>query len=175
MLSAFCAEGVEFVVVGGYAIAAHGRPRSTGDIDLFVRASAANAERVWRALKRFGAPLAGVSVRDFEDPDLIFQIGVEPCRIDVITSISGVDFESVWDRRIQFEVEGIVVPVIGREDLVANKRASGRHKDLADVEMLEGLAKLEAARAAPKPRRPRASRAKQRLRRPRESGGPEVP
>lgn len=133
-------EGVEYVLVGAYALALHGSPRATGDIDIFVRATAANAERTWRALLAFGAPLAaaGVKVQDFASPGLVYQIGLPPRRIDILTEISGLSFDEAWESRVLADLEGMPVPFLGREALIANKRASGRLKDLADVERLEG-------------------------------------
>jgi len=130
--------GVEFVVVGAYALAFHGAPRASGDIDLFVRPSPANAERVFQALIRFGAPLqsAGVTAADLAQPGAVYQIGLPPRRIGLLTEISGVTFDEAWTSRITTEVEGRTVPFIGRDALVKNKEASGRPKDIADVARL---------------------------------------
>jgi len=138
MLSALSAERAEYLLVGAHAMAAHGVPRATGDIDLWVRPSAENAQRVWRALVAFRAPLAGTRAEDFAVPDLVYQMGVPPYRIDILTSIDGVEFEGAWSRRFEHRIDGLLVPVIGREDLIANKRASARPKDLVDVRLLEG-------------------------------------
>lgn len=137
ILSAFNAERVEYLVVGAYALAAHGLPRATGDIDLFVRPSTANAGRVWAALARFGAPLDGLTHDDLATPGTIFQIGIAPSRIDKITGIDGVTFDAAWSGRVELQIEGIDLAVIGRTELLANKRASGRPQDLADVARLE--------------------------------------
>jgi len=137
ILSEFCAAGVEFLLVGAYALAAHGLPRATGDIDLWVRCEVQNSQRVIEALARFGAPMAEVSVDDFRSPGVVFQIGVAPRRVDILTSIDGVEFDQAWPHRIEAELEGLRVPVISREHLVRNKRASGRPKDLADASWLE--------------------------------------
>jgi hypothetical protein len=137
MLSALSAGGAEYLVVGAHALAAHGRPRATGDLDLWVRPTPENAGRVWRALAQFGAPLGSLSVADLEHSGIVFQIGVPPCRIDILTSIDGVDFDEAWPRRIHVSIGPNEVPVLGREDLVANKRAAGRPKDLADLSWLE--------------------------------------
>lgn len=137
MLSAFCEEGVEFLVVGAYALAAHGHPRATGDLDLWIRPSEENAHRVWQALERFGAPLSQLRLADLQTPDLIFQIGVAPRRIDILTSIEGVEFDEAWPERIEVEIEGLKIPIIGRDHLIKNKKASGRPQDLADVAWLE--------------------------------------
>jgi predicted nucleotidyltransferase len=137
--------GVEFVVIGAYALAFHGAPRASGDIDLFVRPSAVNARRVFDGLVRFGAPLqsAGVTAADFAQPGAVYQIGLPPRRIDLLTEISGVTFDEAWASRATAEVEGRTVSFIGREALIKNKEASGRLKDVADV------ARLRRARPAP--------------------------
>ena len=139
LLSCFCTEEVEFVIVGAYALAFHGVPRATGDIDLFVRPSSENAARVTRALLAFGAPLdvAGITEKDFSVPGIVYQIGVPPRRIDVLTAISGLDFDAVWASKLSADLQGSSVHFIGKEALIANKRATGRTKDLADVESLE--------------------------------------
>ncbi len=137
MLFALSDEGADFLIVGAFALAAHGHPRATGDIDVWIRPSPDNAERVWRALTVFGAPLFSFSVEDLTTADLVFQIGVAPRRIDIITGIDGVEFDDAWATRKLFEVEGITLATLSREHLLANKRASGRPKDLADVAWLE--------------------------------------
>ena len=141
MLSALSEERVEFLLVGGYALAAHGLLRATGDLDVWVNPTSANAHRTWRALVSFGAPLDQVNEGDFAAPGLVFQIGVVPRRVDVVTSVDGVDFEEAWPKRIHVELEGLKIPVIGREEFIRNKRALGRAQDLADVARLEELAK----------------------------------
>lgn len=138
MLSAFSAAGVEYLVVGAHAVAVHGRPRATGDLGLWVRPSAENAARVWNALTAFGAPLDRLDPEDLVSDDLIFQIGVVPGRIDILTSIGSTDFERAWQGRVPVELWGITVPVIGREELIQAKREAGRPRDLADIEALEG-------------------------------------
>lgn len=137
MLSVCIAEEVEFLVVGAYALAAHGLPRATGDLDCWIRRSAQNAARTLRALERFGAPLEQVTEADLMTPDTVLQIGVEPNRIDILTSIDGVEFDDAWPRRTEAEVSGIRVPLLGLAELVSNKRASGRPQDLADVARIE--------------------------------------
>ena len=137
MLSALSDAEIDFLVVGAYAMAVHGHPRATGDLDIWVRPSSDNAPRVYLALAEFGAPLDDLSVEDLTTPGVVFQIGVEPSRIDILTSISGVEFNSAWRRRQSIELEGISLNVIGRTDLIVNKRASGRTKDLADAETLD--------------------------------------
>ena len=141
LLILFADGGVEFVIVGAYALALHGAPRASGDIDLFIRASPDNAERVFAALARFGAPLvgAGVTAADFARPGLVYQIGLPPRRIDVLTGISGVTFEEVWASRATTQLEGRAIGFIGRPALIKNKRAAARPQDLADVTRLERM------------------------------------
>ncbi len=137
MLSALCNENVEFLLVGAYALAAHGLPRATGYLDIWIRCSDENARRVWRALRQFGAPLSELTLDDLRTPDLVFQIGVAPRRIDILTSIDGVQFGEAWPYRKDIEIEGLTVAVIGRSQLIQNKKAVGRPQDLADVAWLE--------------------------------------
>ena len=133
MLAALHAAGADYLVVGAHALSAHGRPRATGDLDLWVRPTGENASRVYTALQRFGAPLHDLQVADLATPDLVFQIGVAPARIDILTSISGVTFEEGWASRIAVPLGELQVPVIGRDRLIQNKRAAGRPRDLADL------------------------------------------
>jgi hypothetical protein len=141
-LSALSAEGAEFLIVGAFAVAAYGIPRSTGDIDIWVNPDPANAERVWRALERFGAPLRNLSPSDFTQTDFVFQMGVRPCRIDLMTAISGVDWNEAWSTRLDGAIEGMTLPVLSKELLIRNKRAAARPQDLADADRLEhGLRK----------------------------------
>ena len=137
ILSAFNAERVEFLLIGAYALAAHGAPRATGDLDLWIRPSTDNAQRAWRALVRFGAPLEGLQQTDLSTPGTVVQIGREPRRIDLLTTIDGVGFDEAWGAKKEIQVDGMTIPVIGRDEFLRNKRATGRHKDLADVERLE--------------------------------------
>ena len=137
MLSALSAEGADFLLVGAYAMAVHGFPRATGDMDIWIRRSDENAQRVWRALKRFHAPLFDLTVEDLKTPEIVFQIGAAPRRIDILTSIDGVEFDEAWPRRREVEVEGRKFAVIGRDHLLKNKKASPRPKDRADAAWLE--------------------------------------
>jgi len=143
LLRSLLKEEARFMVVGAYAMAAHGVPRATGDIDIWVAADEANAVRVFRALAQFGAPLdaLGIQVADFAAPDRVVQIGLPPRRIDVLTGVSGIDFASAWAGRASARFSDLTVPVLGREDLVANKRAAGRPKDLADLAVLDPKSK----------------------------------
>jgi hypothetical protein len=138
LLAALLAEGARFLVVGAHAMAVHGVPRATGDLDVWVAADGQNAERTWQGLRRFGAPLAalGFSPHDFTRADQVIQIGLPPRRIDILTSISGVEFDQAWPNRVEQQVGPVTVPFIARADLVRNKRATGRPKDLADLAAL---------------------------------------
>ena len=131
-------EGARYLIVGGFALAHYGNPRYTKDLDIWVDAEGDNPARVYRALARFGATLDGVSLSDFADPQTVFQVGVEPLRVDILAGISGVTFAEAWDDREPSTYGDVAVNVIGRGDYIANKRASGRPHDLRDVEtMLE--------------------------------------
>lgn len=136
MLDALSGAGADYLVVGAHALAAHGRPRATGDLDLWVRPTPDNARRVWSALTAFGAPLGEITTEDLATAEVVFQIGVEPARIDILTSVTGLTFEEAWSRRAQFEVEGRVLPFLSREDLIRNKSALARPRDLADIDDL---------------------------------------
>lgn len=138
MLSALSAEGVEYLVIGAHAMAAHGHPRATGDLDIWVRPSSENSRRVWRALASFGAPLGDVMEEDFSREGTVFQIGVSPRRVDILTAIDGVAFSDAWPSRMEVEAEGLRLSVLGRADLIRNKMASGRPQDLVDVQRLQG-------------------------------------
>ena len=123
--------------MGAYAVAVHGVARATGDIDLWIRSSPENAARAWNALASFGAPVTGLSPAELAAPGFVLQVGVTPRRIDVITFIDGVEFVEAWSNRIEVQIEGMTVPVLSRADLIRNKRAAGRPKDLADLALLE--------------------------------------
>lgn len=142
MCAALNDAGVEFLVVGAHALAAHGHVRATKDLDIWVRPSLDNAARVMQALHAFGAPTQRVSVDDFAVPDIVYQIGVNPVRIDILTVVSGLDFENAWTRRVPSRYAGQPVFVLSMEDLIVNKRASGRPQDLADVAALEQMKSL---------------------------------
>ena len=130
------AHGVEYLVVGGYALAAHGHPRYTGDIDFWVRPATDNLDRLLAALHAFGFGSLGLKLGDFR-PGTVVQLGQPPRRIDLLTAIDGVDFDDCFLRREQVDLAGVRLYIIGLEDFKANKRASGRLKDLADLEQLE--------------------------------------
>ena len=138
LLSSFLAEDVAFLLVGAFAVAANGVVRATGDLDVWVRPDEENARRVWRALSRFGAPLANhrVTATDFAARGTVYQMGLPPMRIDVLTQIDGVEFDEAWDSRIVADVGGLPLAFLGRRELIRNKRAAGRKKDLQDIELL---------------------------------------
>jgi len=143
MLHALSDEKVEFLLVGAYALAAHGYPRATMDIDIWVMPSPQNAEAVLKALGRFGAPLLNLAKEDLQKEGTVFQIGVAPRRIDIITAASGLQFEEAYARSLSVTIEGIEVRILSIDDIIRNKRASGRTKDLADAETLESAKSSE--------------------------------
>ena len=137
ILSVLNEERVDYLLVGAYALAVHGLPRATGDMDIWIHSTVDNARRVWRALSKFGAPLSDLNEADLLNPGVVFQIGVAPSRVDILTSIDGVEFPDAWKDRLDVKVEGINVPVISRSHLIVNKKAVGRPQDLADIARLE--------------------------------------
>jgi predicted nucleotidyltransferase len=140
ILAALVEQEARFLVVGAHALAAHGYPRATVDIDLWIESTPENARRVWRALALFGAPLDDLEVQenDLARANVVAQFGLPPNRIDILTGISGLSFGEAWQNRIEASLEGVRVPILGLEDLITNKRASGRDKDRADVNGLQG-------------------------------------
>jgi hypothetical protein len=136
LLELFNEHKVEYVIVGGYALAFHGAPRYTGDIDIFVRPDAGNAQRVMRALDAFGFGSVGLTTEDFQYPDKVVQLGVPPVRIDIVTSVTNVTWEAVASNRVKGKYGDVVVHYIGLNEFISNKRAVGRKKDLADLEAL---------------------------------------
>jgi hypothetical protein len=136
LLALFNAHHVEYLIVGGYALAFHGAPRFTGDLDIFVKPDMANAQRILTALAAFGFASVGLTPSDFERPDQVVQLGVPPVRIDLLTSITDVSWDEAWAGRIAGSYGDMPVYYLGREQFIANKRATGRTKDLADLEML---------------------------------------
>ncbi len=136
ILSELFAAGADFLIVGAHALAAHGVPRATGDLDIWVRPTPGNADRVLEALRRFGAPLHDLTRDDLTRTDTVFQIGLPPARVDILAGISGVVFDEAWTRRVIVPIDGVDVPVLSRDDFVANKRAAGRPKDLLDLALL---------------------------------------
>ena len=143
MITCLQSEGVEFMLVGGYAVGLHGWPRTTFDIDFWVLANPANASAILRALRKFGAPLMDLTEEDFQKPGIVFQIGTAPQRIDILSDVSGVRYEDAVRRAVAMQVDGLTVKVISLDDLIANKRATGRPKDLVDAMTLENLKEKE--------------------------------
>jgi hypothetical protein len=139
LLRALVASKARFLVVGAHALAFHGVVRATLALDVWVEPTPENAKRVWAALAEFGAPLHALRVDagDFTRPNALVQFGSPPNRIDILTTISGLKFDAAWNDRVESEVDGVVIPFLGREHLIANKRAAGRKKDLVDAEALE--------------------------------------
>ncbi|MBC8090116.1 MAG: hypothetical protein H7Z40_22900 [Phycisphaerae bacterium] len=139
MLVALLQANARFLIVGAHALAVHGVPRGTQDLDIWIDSSAENTERIFNALETFGAPAAALGIKndDLQRPDCVIQFGLPPNRIDLLTSISGIaSFDSAWETRVVHRVREHAFPFIGRQSLLDNKRASGRRKDLADVEAL---------------------------------------
>ena len=136
LLRAFAVAEVRCLIVGAYALAHHGRPRATGDLDVWVDPTPANAARVMRALAAFGAPLHDLRDDDFSRPGIVFQMGVPPGRIDILTELTGVSFDEAWSARDAGRFGDLAVDFIGRDAFIRNKRATGRIKDLGDVEGL---------------------------------------
>jgi hypothetical protein len=132
------ARGVEFVIVGAYALAYHGAPRYTGDIDIFLGPTIENATRLLDSLSAFGFPSAGLRPRDVIDPRRVIQMGVEPVQIHIMSDISGVSWDEAWAGRVTARCGSHDLPFLGRAEFIRNKRAAGRLKDLADIEALEG-------------------------------------
>ena len=139
LLRAFNAHNVDYLVVGAHALAAYGHVRATKDLDVWIRAEPANAEKVLAALSDFGAPLGDLTLGDLCSAGTVFQIGLPPMRIDVITAIDGVDFSEAWPDRLETKFGLVPAFVISKYHLIANKRAAGRLQDLADVERLEAI------------------------------------
>ena len=139
MLQTLSAHNVEYLVVGAVALAAHGIPRATGDIDIWVNATAENADRTYRALAAFGTPLGDLAKDELAIPGVVFQIGVAPLRIDILTYIEGVSFEEAWSEKVIVDFGGFPMPVLSRKLMIQNKRTSGRSKDLVDLEALEKI------------------------------------
>ncbi|MEK7952928.1 DUF6036 family nucleotidyltransferase [Luteolibacter soli] len=136
LIALFLSHEVRFLVVGAYALGVHGRPRNTGDIDLWIEMSIENANRTVSALHEFFGPMPEIRVENFLSADRMSQFGVEPMRVDVLNSITGVEFDAAYERRAVIDYSGLRIPFLSLTDLRANKLAAGRHKDLADLENL---------------------------------------
>lgn len=138
-LRCFVEDQVRFLVVGGYAVIKHSEPYNTKDIDLWIESSRPNAEQAYAALRRFGAPIRDIVVDDLLNPDLIYQVGVEPVRIDIMCSVPGLDFKNAWENRDSMDYGGVVVPVLSIEDASRAKKAAGRPKDLMQAAELDQI------------------------------------
>jgi len=136
LLRAFIDRNVRFLIVGAYALGVHGRPRATGDLDVWVDPTPDNAAKIMLALEQFGAPAGHVTAEDFSRPGIVFQMGLPPLRIDVLTELSGLTFEEAWPTRTRANFGPLTVDVLGREAFIKNKRATGRARDLGDIEAL---------------------------------------
>lgn len=137
LLSILNEAQVRYLVVGGYAVIEHTEPRYTKDIDIWVSPTRDNAERVYASLKQFGAPLSNITIEDFTNPGIVYQMGRPPARIDVLTGLTGLDFESAWSNRVEGSYGEVRTQFLSIEDLIINKRAAGRPQDLMDVESLQ--------------------------------------
>jgi len=147
LLVAFNAKNVRYLIIGGYAVSLYVQPRSTKDLDLFIHADPNNASAVYQALAEYGAPVAEFTVADFSNPQTFLRFGREPQAVDLLMEVPGIDFESAWERRTDAEIapsSGLVAHFLSREDLIASKLASGRLRDLADVEDLRNASELES-------------------------------
>jgi predicted nucleotidyltransferase len=136
LLAVFNEEKVKYLIIGGYAVIKHAEPRYTKDLDLWVSTNETNPENVFRALKRFGAPLSKLSPTDFASAGFFYTMGIDPQRVDILFDLTELDFDACWERRVSSEVEGVVVHFISVEDLIFNKEKVGRLQDLADAEKL---------------------------------------
>jgi hypothetical protein len=160
LIRAFNAQGVEYLLVGGYAFGVHAQPRATKDLDLFIRADARNSDAVFRALCQYGAPLGGLTAKDFRDAKTGLQIGVPPNRIDILQQISGVTFNEAWRDRITAMLDADTPTyVISRENLIRNKLAAGREQDILDVKQIQ-----KAAVYAPEQPRQKSGKVKRKKR-----------
>ena len=155
LLSAFHAHGVRYLIVGGYAVIFHAQPRFTKDIDLFIKADAANAQATYDALAEFGAPLQGVRPEEFADRSSFFRFGRDPRGFDILPDLPGVDFDGAWERRVEAVIDGksgLTAFFISKDDLIAAKLASGRPQDLADVSAIQKA--LQAQPPQPSKKKP---------------------
>ena len=136
LLRLFNAGRVRYLVIGGFAVIQYAEPRFTADLDLWVGTDPRNAGAVYEALREFGAPLSGLTAGDFAEEGYFYQMGVPPVRVDVLMGIPGVEFDTAWERRVEIDFDGLLVPFISRDDLITAKRASGRPQDMIDVQSL---------------------------------------
>ena len=130
-------EGAEYLIIGGYALMEYAEPRFTKDLDVWIMTSPSNSRRVFSALQKFGAPLQDLTTEDLETPGWVYQIGVAPLRIDILTSADGVDFGEAWSRRTEVHYGDVPAWVVSKQDLIANKLATARPQDLVDVQSLQ--------------------------------------
>lgn len=132
---------VEFLVIGAYALATYGYPRATGDLDIWVKCSLENSKKIYHSLREFGSPLFALDEKSFSEKNIIFQIGIVPRRIDLLTSIDGVDFSKAYLQKKEFPLDNMIVPVISLKDLIRNKESTGREKDQLDAKILNKILK----------------------------------
>jgi predicted nucleotidyltransferase len=144
LLRGLNAAGVRYLIVGGYAVMIHTEPSYTKDLDIWIDPTPSNAEALFRALAEFGAPLKGITARDFTEPEVFYQMGVEPVRVDVLTSIPAIEFAEAWKNKVAVDFDGETAFVIGREDLLRSKELTGRKRDRKHSERL---------RKTPRPRK----------------------
>lgn len=137
LLSILNGKGVKYLVIGGYAVIKYAEPRYTKDLDLWVLADDQNAQAVFSALREFGAPLTNLTAADFAEEGYFYQMGVPPVRVDILMSIPGLSFKDAWEKREEVNFDGVLLPFISKQDLIASKRASGRPQDILDAEVLE--------------------------------------
>jgi predicted nucleotidyltransferase len=137
LLKLFNDNNVKYLVIGGYAFIQYAEPRYTKDLDLWISTEVANATAVFRALREFGAPLAGMTEQDFAEEGYFYQMGVPPVRVDILMGIPGLEFETAWANRVEVDFDGLSVSFISKKDLIAAKRASGRPQDLNDADLLD--------------------------------------
>jgi len=136
LLQIFNANKVKYLVIGGYAVVQYAEPRFTKDLDVLISTDPVNAEAVYNALREFGAPLTGLTPKDFSEEGFFFQMGVAPVRVDLLMGIPGIQFDECWNRRVEVDFDGLKVIFISKLDLIASKRAAGRPQDLIDVDLL---------------------------------------
>jgi len=146
LLSAFHALGVKYLIVGGYAVILHAQPQATKDIDLLIKQDSVNAQATYAALAQLGAPLQDIRPEDFADCTAFFRFGKDPCTVDILPNIPGIDFDKAWERRVEAVIDqhtGLKASFISREDLIAAKLAAGRPQDLADVDAIRRATKIQ--------------------------------
>jgi predicted nucleotidyltransferase len=136
LLRIFNDHNVKYLVIGGYAVVQYTEPRFTKDLDVLISTDTTNAEAVFKALREFGAPLMGLTPKDFSEEGFFFQMGVPPIRVDVLMGIPGIKFDECWNRRVEVDFDGLKVIFISKEDLILSKRAAGRPQDLIDADLL---------------------------------------